>query len=191
MEVPTLCNLSFSLAGGRAAKANAGVGNELHSLEQATLFFELLSTKYSNPGHLDNNLLKKRMILFIMKQELGVIWGKLWDLNDVLLLRLEEELNSPHVVSLVTDYNVMPVGKIFLFWIHQRFLNSLSLTSVGLKTLGVNNISFELFVWKERTYFGATWLLTSMIEMFRRISMRMTIRCPYNYKCMTTHCKSY
>ena len=30
------------------------------------------------------------------------------DLNDIIL-RLEEELSSPHVVSLVTDYNVMPV----------------------------------------------------------------------------------
>ena len=126
MEALTLCNLSFSQSGGRAAKANAGVGNELHSLEQATLFFELSSTKYSNPGHLDNNLLKERMIWFIMKQELGVIWGNLWDLNDVLLLRLEEELNSPHVVSLVTDYNVMPVGKKCIFWTHQRLLNSLS-----------------------------------------------------------------
>ena len=84
MEVPTFCNLSFSLAGGRAGKANAGVGNELHSLEQATLFFELLSTKYSNPGHLDNNLLKERMIWFIMKQELGAICGNLSALNAMM-----------------------------------------------------------------------------------------------------------
>ena len=30
------------------------------------------------------------------------------DLTNVVL-RLEEDLGSPHVVSLVTDYNVMPV----------------------------------------------------------------------------------
>ena len=33
---------------------------------------------------------------------------ELHDLTDVVL-RLEEDLGSPHVVSLVTDYNVMPV----------------------------------------------------------------------------------
>ena len=34
---------------------------------------------------------------------------ELHDLTDVVL-RLEEDLGSPHVVSLVTDYNVMPVS---------------------------------------------------------------------------------
>ena len=78
-------------------------------------------SKYSNLGHLDyNSFAPKKNNLHddILK---NIIEGDLWDLHE-LFLRLEEELGSPHVVSLVTDYNVMPVRESCLFRTHQRGL---------------------------------------------------------------------
>ena len=119
-EIEPLCNLSFSLAVG--TEANAAKANELHALHQAALFFELSCTKYSNLGHLHNNSFapkKKNLHDNILK---NMIKDNIWYLHE-LFLRLEEELGSPHVVSLVTDYNVMPVREKCLVWTHQGGLN--------------------------------------------------------------------
>ena len=70
---------------------NAEMINELHFLQQAALFLYKIF-KSRTP--------RQKLILIIIVT--------------IIIIRMEEELGNPHLVSLVTDYNVMPVRNKYL-----------------------------------------------------------------------------
>ena len=74
------------LQSGSWHQKNAKMINELHFLQQAALFLYKIF-KPRTP--------RQKLILIIIVT--------------IIIIRMEEELGNPHLVSLVTDYNVMPV----------------------------------------------------------------------------------
>ena len=74
------------LQSGSWHQKNAEMINELHFLQQAALFLYKIF-KSRTP--------RQKLILIIIVT--------------IIIIRMEEELGNPHLVSLVTDYNVMPV----------------------------------------------------------------------------------
>ena len=79
------------LQSGSWHQKNAEMINELHFLQQAALFLYKIF-KSRTP--------RQKLILIIIVT--------------IIIIRMEEELGNPHLVSLVTDYNVMPVRNKYL-----------------------------------------------------------------------------
>ena len=89
------------LQSGSWHQKNAEMINELHFLQQAALFLYKIF-KSRTP--------RQKLILIIIVTIIITIII----IVTIIIIRMEEELGNPHLVSLVTDYNVMPVRNKYL-----------------------------------------------------------------------------